>query len=149
VVIVARSGSDRHAADTEPGQPIAYGLHLGARLPAHATSTGRVLLASLAGSAFSAWLKGRHLPRMTALTVTDPKLFRAVIATVRKQDFCLSSEQHEVGIHALAVPLRNSQGVTVAALNVVAAQRHVAVQTLQTDLLAQLRDAARELMPLL
>src|SRR4051812_2375782 len=36
-VIVARSGVARM---------LAYGLHLGARLPAHATSTGRVLLAA-------------------------------------------------------------------------------------------------------
>ena len=37
VVIVARSG---------PSRVTAYGVHLGARLPAHATSTGRVLLAA-------------------------------------------------------------------------------------------------------
>jgi DNA-binding IclR family transcriptional regulator len=37
VVIIARSGSR---------SMLAYGLHLGARLPAHATSTGRVLLAA-------------------------------------------------------------------------------------------------------
>src|SRR6188508_1989018 len=55
VVIVARSGSAQ----------LAYGLHLGARLPAHATSTGRVLLAGKGRAEFSAWLKGRELPRLT------------------------------------------------------------------------------------
>ena len=38
VVIVARSG---------PTRVLAYGVHLGARLPSHATSTGQVLLAAL------------------------------------------------------------------------------------------------------
>src|SRR3954468_9675363 len=53
VVIVARSGITRM---------LAYGLHLGARLPAHATSTGRVMLASKPKAAFNAWMKGRELP---------------------------------------------------------------------------------------
>src|SRR5947207_9139169 len=52
VVIVARSGATR---------VLAYGLHLGARLPAHATSTGRVLLAAKSKTDFNAWMKGREL----------------------------------------------------------------------------------------
>src|SRR3954471_6688112 len=57
VVIVARSGAVR---------VLAYGLHLGARLPAFATSTGRVLLAAQPKAALATWLKGRELPRLTA-----------------------------------------------------------------------------------
>jgi IclR family pca regulon transcriptional regulator len=53
VVIIARSGPSiwrgRHAA-------AGLWLHLGARLPAHATSTGRVLLAALPDAERAAWL---------------------------------------------------------------------------------------------
>ncbi len=149
VVIVARSGNDRNAADSVSGRVIAYGLHMGARLPAHATSTGRVLLAAQTKTAFAQWMKGRHLPRMTALTTTDAKDFRALIEKVRKDDFCLSSEEHELGVHALAVPLRNSQGVTVAALNVVASHGRLSAQAMQRDMLPLMFEAARELRPLL
>jgi IclR family pca regulon transcriptional regulator len=149
VVIVARSGNDRDASAIDPGRVIAYGLHMGARLPAHATSTGRVLLAAKTKTEFTQWMKGRHLPRMTPLTTTEPKAFRALIEQVRKADFCLSSEEHELGVHALAVPLRNPQGVTVAALNVVAAQNRLSIQAMQRDLLPLLFEAARELRPLL
>lgn len=149
VVIVARSGNDRNAADSVSGRVIAYGLHMGARLPAHATSTGRVLLAAQTKTAFAQWMKGRHLPRMTALTTTDAKAFRALIEKVRKDDFCLSSEEHELGVHALAVPLRNSKGVTVAALNVVASHGRLSAQAMQRDMLPLMFEAARELRPLL
>ena len=51
VVIVARSvGSGSSYPDKQQSaapRVLAYGLHLGARLPAHATSTGRMLLACL------------------------------------------------------------------------------------------------------
>ncbi len=128
---------------------MAHGLHLGARLPAHATSTGRMLLASLPRGEFATWLKGRELPRLTPLTTVDHKAFRALITSVRNEDMVIAREEHELGVFALAVPLRNMQGRTVAALNVVASgERFDAPQFVQ-DMLALLQDAARELRPLL
>lgn len=140
VVIVARSGTGRMSA---------YGLHLGARLPAHATSTGRVLLASRPRGEFSRWMKGRELPRLTAHTIVDGRRFRAVVDEVRQQDWCVASEEHELGVHALAVPLRNLEGRTVAAMNVVASRQRLEPRVLQKDLLPLLLEAARELRPLL
>jgi IclR family pca regulon transcriptional regulator len=72
-----------------------------------------------------------------------------VIEQVRRDDFCLTSEEHELGVHALAVPLRNLQGKTVAALNVVAAPARLTQLAMKRDLLPLLLDAARELRPLL
>jgi IclR family pca regulon transcriptional regulator len=149
VVIVARSGNDRQPSSNDAGRVIAYGLHMGARLPAHATSTGRVLLAAKPKTVFNAWMKGRTLARMTPLTVTDPKVCRGLIAQVRQDDFCLSSEEHELGVHALAVPLRNAQGATVAALNVVTAPSRMSAQAMQRELLPYLMATAHELRPLL
>jgi IclR family transcriptional regulator, pca regulon regulatory protein len=140
VVIVARSGSVRL---------LAYGLHLGARLPAHATSTGRVLLAAKTRSEFSGWMKTRELPRLTANTLVEPRAFRTLIEEVRQQDYCVASEEHELGVHALAVPLRNMDGRTVAALNVVTARERLEPKLMQKDLLPLLLEAARELRPLL
>src|SRR5574343_1347901 len=80
-VIVARS-----AGSADPVRALAYGLHLGARLPAHATSTGRVLLASLPKADFNAWLKGRLLTRLTMHTRTEPRAFKALIEQVRQDD---------------------------------------------------------------
>ena len=146
VVIVARSGSTRL---------LAYGLHLGARLPAHATSTGRVLLAAKRKGDFNAWLKNegysgdRGVPRLTSHTVVDARKFRALIEQVRADDFCVASEEHELGVHALAVPLRDMRGRTVAALNVVASPQRLQADVLQRELLPLLLDAARELRPLL
>ena len=139
VVIVARSGSAQQA----------YGLHLGARLPAHATSTGRVLLAARGKAEFTAWMKGRQLPRLTGHTLTDPRRFRAVIDEVRQQDFCVASEEHELGVHAVAVPLRDMEGRTVAALNVVMTRQRIEPKALQKEVLPLLLEAAREARPLL
>ena len=149
VVVIGRSGYEWKSGTDGAVRVLAYGLHLGARLPAHATSTGRVLLAAKPKTALTQWLKGRTLPRLTTRTIVDIKQFRAVIEQVRADDFCIAAEEHELGVHALAVPLRNMQGKTVAALNVVASPQRLSAQVMQRDLLPLLFDAARELRPLM
>jgi IclR family pca regulon transcriptional regulator len=74
--------------------------------------------------------------------------FRSVIAKIKADDYAIASQEHELGVHALAVPLRNMQGDTVAALNVVTQPSHLEPQVLLRDLLPLLQDAARELQAL-
>lgn len=140
VVIVARAG---------PTRVLAYGVHLGARLPAHATSTGLVLLSALPKEALAAWLDGRRLARLTPNTPTQPQALRKTLARVRADDFCEADQTHELGVHALAVPLRNFKGDVVAALNVVVGSSQAVAQRLRQELLPALHDAAQELRPLL
>ena len=167
VVIVARSGNGRSRTEPAGGSKtgenyyenssklgnkyadiLAYGLHLGARLPAYATSTGRVLLAALSEPEFAAWVTQRRLYRLTSHTCTDVAELQTIIAQTRAQDYAVVHEEHELGVHALAVPLRNMQGKTVAALNVVTSSARLQPKSYQRDLLPLLQDAARELRAL-
>lgn len=158
VVVVARSAAmsalwrdaDASAKPAISGmRRIAHGLHLGARLPAHATSTGRVLLAALPKPTFNAWLKDRVLPRLTGATETDNAAFTNLIQEVHAADWCVANETHEIGVHAVAVPLRNMGGQTVAALNAVVSHERVHRQAIAREVLPALQDAARELRALL
>ncbi len=139
VVIIARSGAAR---------VLAYGLHLGARLPAHATSTGRVLLAAKPRQELTAWLRQHDLPRLTARTVTEAGTQRKRITQARLDDWAWSLEEHELGIQALAVPVRDMQGRTVAALNVVAAADRMDEQGMRQTFLGVLQEGARGLRSL-
>jgi IclR family pca regulon transcriptional regulator len=156
IVIIGRSGFEWKSsvdAKTAQARVLAYGLHLGARLPAHATSTGRILLAAKTKSEVSAWLKAKtesgNLARLTLHTVTDVRKLKAMIEQVRANDYCVASEEHELGVHALAVPLRDMRGHTVAALNVVSSPQRLRLEMMQKELLPLLLDAARELRSLL
>ena len=128
-----------------------FGLesHYVTRLPAHATSTGRVLLAALGPREVGRWLKGRVLPRLTPHTVVDAGELRARIDRVRRDDFAIAREEHEPGVLALAVPLRNMKGATLAALNVVVSPQRMDEGELQRTALPLLLEASRELRSLL
>lgn len=150
VVIVARSMSlaaPMQGASTGAGPMrwLAHGLHLGARLPAHATSTGRVLLAAKSEAALDEWLDQHPLPRLTAHTETERARLCAALAQVRAQDHAVASEMHELGVHAVAVPLRDMAGHTVAALNAVISSQRLHHGAVARELLPALLDAAREL----
>jgi IclR family pca regulon transcriptional regulator len=108
-----------------------------------------MLLGCMSRADFAAWLKGRALPRLTAHTVLDIKTLQALVSAARTQDWCVASQEHELGVFALAVPLRNMQGKVVAALNVVTTPERLLPGVMQHDLLPLLQDAARELRPLL
>jgi IclR family pca regulon transcriptional regulator len=145
VVIVARSGNDWRSASNGKTQVLAYGLHLGARLPAHATSTGRVLLAGLSEPDLVGWLKTHPLRRLTAHTVTDAEVLRRHIEAARAMDYSLVQQEHELGVQALAVPLRSTTGGVVGALNVVSAPHRWRTDAWVEALLPVLQDAAQEL----
>jgi IclR family pca regulon transcriptional regulator len=145
VVIIARSAGLAGPAT----RLLAYGMHLGARLPAHATSTGRVLLAAMPAPQRGAWLAGRSLPRLTPHTVTEPHAFLALLDAVAQADHCVASEEHELGVLAVAVPLRNAQGRTLAALNVIVPLDSADAPSLLSRQLPFLRSAARDLREML
>lgn len=149
VVIVANSGQGFDGAPASATRLLAYGLHLGARLPAHATSTGRMLLACKPAVERAAWLKGRVLPRLTAHTLTTAWELRLALEQARADDHCLASEEHELGVHAVAIALRNMQGQVLAALNVVLQGACADRARTLAQWLPHLHLAARELRPLL
>jgi IclR family transcriptional regulator, pca regulon regulatory protein len=114
VVIVARSGEHRNASAVLP-----HGIHLGARLPAYATSTGRVLMSGLSVSAQRKILAQSDPIQFTSHTLVGKTKLLQAIAESKRLGYAEAIDEHELGVRALAVPLRDLQGKIVAALNLV------------------------------
>jgi IclR family transcriptional regulator, pca regulon regulatory protein len=147
-VIIARSGEHRMESLALP-----YGVNLGARLAAYATSTGRVLLAQLPPAQLKAHLANHERQKLTPPTITQATHLRRLIASAGAQGYSEVHQEHELGVYALAVPLRDPQNRVVAAMNLVltnAAQRPPrSTDALQKGYLAQMQAAAAELKLLL
>ena len=147
-VIVARSGEHRMESLALP-----YGVNLGARLAAHATSTGRVLLAQLSPAQLKAFLAAQSRQKLTPHTITQATQLRQLIAAAGQQGYSEVHQEHELGVYAIAVPLQGTQGRVVAAMNLVltnAAQRPPRTSdALQKAYLPQMQAAAAELRLLL
>jgi IclR family pca regulon transcriptional regulator len=92
-------------------------LGIGARLPAVATSMGRVLLAQLDDGALQQHLGSCPVRRHTAHTVTDLATLRGILRAVGQQGWCLVDQELEEGLISIAVPVRNQRGRVLAAMN--------------------------------
>lgn len=97
---------------------ISVGITVGARFPAHCTATGRVLLAEQPPENWPGMIQNIPLTRMTDRTVTDRVAFRQVLEDVREKGWSLVDQELEIGLMSIAVPLRNSAGGLVGAINV-------------------------------
>lgn len=118
---------------------------LGSRLPAHAVSMGRMLLAGLPDEELDEYLRTATLKPLTSATVVDRKLLKKQILKARADGYAWVDGELDESICGLAVPVRDKDGQTIAAVNVSLPtgqfQREDAVQ----QFLGELRQAASQL----
>jgi len=90
---------------------------LGTRWPVHATSTGKVLLASLPEADREAILAG-GLDRRTEHTRVSPAALRTELERVRAAGYATAIEELETGFVAVGAPVTNVTRAVVAAVSV-------------------------------
>lgn len=120
-------------------------LLVGTRLPAYCTAMGQVLLAQLAPAALEDYLARVALVARTDRTVTSVGELRKALDTVRAQGFALLDQELEVGLRAIAVPLRDGRGAVVAAINVGTHASRVSLETMREQFLPLLTRCAATL----
>ncbi|MFD9704270.1 IclR family transcriptional regulator [Lentzea sp. NPDC059081] len=89
---------------------------IGQRTPLHATSSGKVLLAYLAVDERKR-LASLSLDSYTVNTVVDADRLLAELDVVSSQGYAACFEELELGLHAVAVPVRGHRGEVVAAMS--------------------------------
>ncbi|SDS74017.1 DNA-binding transcriptional regulator, IclR family [Nocardioides scoriae] len=89
---------------------------VGQHIPLHATSNGKVLMAWLDDAELKRLLGG--LPSYTGLTITSRSALRKELEVVRDQGYALAVDELEVGLAAIAAPVRNAHGDVICSLSV-------------------------------
>jgi IclR family pca regulon transcriptional regulator len=112
-------------------------LSVGTRLPAHCTSMGRVLLASLSPDQLDRYLATAELEQWTGRTITDPDRMRTVLEETRQRGWALVDQELEIGLRSVAAPIRRG-AETIAALNVSSAVSRVSLDDLRRRILPPL-----------
>ncbi len=89
---------------------------LGQHIPLHATSNGKVLLSELPDEELARTVG--ELTAYTERTVTDLRSLRSELADVRRSGCAVATDELEVGLTAVAAPVRNLHGEICASLSV-------------------------------
>lgn len=97
---------------------MSVGITIGTRFPAHATSMGRVLLASLSDAERAAYLRRADPVLLTDQTMTNRAALEQEIVKVQQQGWALVDGELEQGLCSVAAPVRGSDGEVSAAINI-------------------------------
>lgn len=114
----------------------------GTRLPAYATSMGRVLLADLPEPDRRSRVAASHPRALTPRTLTSPGALDAELDRVALEEHALVDQELEAGLRSLAVPVRDRTGRAVGAVNIALHAGPEPPEHTRTTLLPALRACA-------
>jgi IclR family pca regulon transcriptional regulator len=136
IIFVARSESS-HTAST--------GMRVGSRMPALLAAAGRVLIAAQPADEIAA-----HLDRFRPVRMHDGAVFTVAAARRRIEEtadlgYSSTDEELEAGVRAIAVPVVNARGVTLAAMSISALSARFTMAQMREQFLPVLVEEARKL----
>ncbi|HEX6341303.1 IclR family transcriptional regulator [Umezawaea sp.] len=116
---------------------------IGQRTPLHATSSGKVLLAFMPPEERNRLL-GLPLDRYTPRTVVEPEELAGELDRIAVDGFAACYEELELGLHAVAVPIRGQRGEVIAAMSASGPSYRLSRQRVR-QIVAPMADCASEL----
>ncbi len=108
----------RYVARVAAGRVMRVDITIGTRLPAHATSMGRVLLAGLPAAERADLIRAADRRPLTGRTLVDPAALEAAVDAAARDGWAMVDEELHEGLRSLAVGVRDAAGTVVAAVNV-------------------------------
>jgi IclR family pca regulon transcriptional regulator len=140
IVYLVRSSSSRIMSPA---------LNVGRRLPAYCTSIGQVLLSHLPSDELDEYLAHARFHRYTEYTPASADRLREALQAVRANGYAFASQQMELRLCTLAVPVRDAAGHYVAGINVILQGRLMTAAEMAEQFFRPLHDASLELGSLL
>lgn len=124
---------------------LAINLTPGRVVPVHAAAVGRVLLAEMEAPDVDEFVERNPLIPLTPYTVTDIKALKASLRRVKQDGYAVVDQELEVGLLAVAVPLRNAYGRAIAAIGVSTPAQRRTMAEIENEVLPTLQAAAAKL----
>ena len=116
---------------------------IGKLTPLHCTSSGKVLLAYLDRGRRAELLTESGMPEHTPHTITTPEVLETELERVRETGLGIAVEEYEIGLNAVAAPVRDRSGEVIAALSVSGPAYRLVAHRLE-ELGASVHDGAAE-----
>ena len=133
------------ASATPPERFVSISVDVGSRAPAHAVSTGRVLLAALPEDKLLKYLDNATPAKLTPNTVTSKVKLRSLIDETRAKGWSIVDQELEVGLRSISVPILDKAGKTIAALNVACPSSRITPDDMHKRILLELQAAAQSI----
>jgi len=121
--LAIRDDTDVILIDRVRGRPgryhhLEFSLHVGSRIPAYCSATGKALLAFLPRHDLEQIVERIDFVQRGPRTLTDASALLAELDQVRRTGVAVNNEELESALRSIAAPVRARSGEVVAAVNV-------------------------------
>lgn len=134
----------RFVAAVEGPAAVRVASRLGRTMPAHCTSTGKVMLAGLPEPELRQLFPDENLERVTAQSIGSRSALEAELPRIRKQGYAVNREESEEGVASVAVAIPTRAPGLRLALNAAAPQQRLSTSQYRS-VAATLLEAANEI----
>jgi IclR family transcriptional regulator, pca regulon regulatory protein len=121
------------------------GLPIGASIPVHCTSAGKVYLASFPQDVLELRLHGLKLTPYTEHTMTSVEELKDAVVEVRRRGYAITDQEFVLGVRSAAAPVQDARGNVIASVNATMLAAAVGLRELRSKVIPALIRAASEL----
>jgi DNA-binding IclR family transcriptional regulator len=100
----------------EGPQTVRISFEIGQVQPLHGGASSKILLAFVDEDRWDEYLTS-GLERFTEYTITEPEALKEQLREIRRQGYCDSESEVDLGARAVAVPIKDTRGRVVAGLS--------------------------------
>jgi DNA-binding IclR family transcriptional regulator len=129
-------------------KPVSAMIAVGARVPAHATTMGRAILAFKPEAFVREHFSGRALAKFSDSTPVSLDELLLTLAGDRRLGYVVSHSNFEAGIASIAAPIFDSKGEVVGAINVSTPENAIDAEQFDNGVCEALCAAARRISEL-
>ena len=117
---------------------------VGARLPVHCTSQGKLFLASVSQAECRRILRQTELRAYTPNTLTQPEQFTSELQRIREQGYAVENGEYKIGLRSVSAPICNAAGEVCYAFGTVGMFRQIHTDDFQ-QAIRMVTDAAAKI----
>ena len=103
----------------DSAQSLRLAMTVGERIPLHAGSSAKILLAYLEPAEIEAYITTHGLPAIGKNTITDPQTLRQNLQQIRQQGVAISIQERDPGAAGLTAPIFDQAEQMIAAIGIV------------------------------
>jgi IclR family KDG regulon transcriptional repressor len=118
-LVIRREQEPMCIGERQSSHRLRFFADVGMRLPWHAGSASKLLLAYLPPAQQEQILSDGPLIAYTSNTITDPEQLRRELESICRDGYATSDAEMSIGTRAVAAPIRDHSGAVVATVSVV------------------------------
>jgi DNA-binding IclR family transcriptional regulator len=126
-----------HAVRTDPG--------IGKRIPLHATSAGKSILAMMPPAKSSRIIEQTSFEKITSETITDADDLYAELKRIQERGYAFNREENLNGLHAVGAPILGPNEDVIGALSVSGPSHRLVGERVENELPSLLLGTTNEL----